>query len=82
MAIYTQQEKETWQKYIDDNQLYDFINCYDPNYRTNFRIYYDVFSTPTIYLLDKDKKIVAKRLDIDNLKGFLDHERKRKAEKS
>lgn len=82
MAIYTQQEKEAWQKYIDDNQLYDFINCYDPNYRTNFRIYYDVFSTPTIYLLDKDKKIVAKRLDIDNLKGFLDHERKRKAEKS
>jgi peroxiredoxin len=82
MAVYTQQEKELWQKYIEDNELYDFINCYDPSYKTNFRIFYDVYSTPTIYLLDKDKKIVAKRLDIDNLKGFLDHERKRKAEKS
>jgi len=82
MAIYTQQEKEAWQKYIEENELYDFVNCYDPNYQTNFRIFFDVYSTPTIYLLDKDKKIVAKRLDIENLKGFLDHERKRKAVKS
>lgn len=82
IAIYTQQEKEAWQKYIEDNKLYDFVNCYDPNYHSNFRIYFDVYSTPTIYLLDKDKKIVAKRLDIENLKGFLDHERKRKAKKS
>jgi len=82
VAVYTQQDKDAWQKYLEDNVLYDFINCYDPNYQSNFRIFYDVYSTPTIYLLDKDKKIVAKRLDIENLKGFLDHERKRKAEKS
>lgn len=82
MAIYTQQDKEAWQKYIEENKLYDFVNCYDPNYHSNFRIFYDVYSTPTIYLLDKDKKIVAKRLDIENLKGFLDHERKQKAAKS
>ena len=82
VAVYTQQDKDAWQKYLEDNVLYDFINCYDPNYQSNFRIFYDVYSTPTIYLLDKNKKIVAKRLDIENLKGFLDHERKRKAEKS
>ncbi|RXQ95557.1 AhpC/TSA family protein [Ancylomarina salipaludis] len=82
MAIYTQQDKEAWQKYIEDNVLYDFVNCYDPNYQSNFRIFYDVYSTPTIYLLDKNKKIIAKRLDLENLKGFLDHERKVKAEKS
>ena len=82
MAIYTQQDKEAWQKYIEDNELYDFVNCYDPNYQSNFRIFFDVYSTPTIYLLDKNKKIIAKRLDLENLKGFLDHERKMKAEKS
>jgi len=82
LAIYTQQDKGAWQKYIEDNQLFDLVNCYDPQYHSNFRIFYDVYSTPTIYLLDKDKKIIAKRLDIENLKGFLDHERKRKAEKS
>lgn len=82
MAIYTQQKKEDWQKYINDNKLFDFINCYDPNYQSNFRIFYDVYSTPTIYLLDKDKKIVAKRLDIENLKGFLEHERELNSKKS
>jgi len=72
-AVCTQNEKEKWNKFIADNDLFDFINCYDPNYQTNFRIYYDVFSTPTIYLLDKDKKIIAKRLDIETLKTFLDN---------
>lgn len=81
MAVYTQQDKVAWKKYIEENELFDFVNCYDANYQTNFRIFYDVYSTPTIYLLDKDKKIIAKRLDIENLKGFLDHERKMKANK-
>lgn len=73
-AVCTQNNKEDWEKFIADKDLFDFINCYDPHYQTNFRIYYDVFSTPTMYLLDKDKKIIAKRLDMDTLKTFLDHE--------
>lgn len=73
-AVCTQNEKEEWEKFIAEKDLFDFINCYDPHYQTNFRIYYDVFSTPTMYLLDKDKKIIAKRLDIDTLKSFLEHE--------
>jgi len=77
-AVCTQNNKEDWEKFIADKDLFDFINCYDPHYQSNFRIYYDVFSTPTMYLLDKDKKIIAKRLDIDTLKTFLDHELKNK----
>lgn len=77
-AVCTQNKKEDWEKFIADKDLFDFINCYDPHYQSNFRIYYDVFSTPTMYLLDKDKKIIAKRLDIDTLKTFLDHELKNK----
>ena len=76
-AVYTQDKKEEWEKFIADNNLFDFINCYDPLYQTNFRIYYDVFSTPTMYLLDKDKKIIAKRIDIDTLKDFLEHKLKK-----
>ncbi|PKQ64192.1 hypothetical protein BZG02_05035 [Labilibaculum filiforme] len=73
-AVCTQNEKKEWENFIADKNLFDFINCYDPHYQTNFRIYYDVFSTPIIYLLDKDKKIIAKRLDVETLKTFLDHE--------
>lgn len=79
-AVCTQNNKEEWEKFIADNELFDFINCYDPHYQSNFRIYYDVYSTPTVYLLDKDKKIIAKRLDIDNLKSFLENEFKNEME--
>ncbi len=80
MAIYTQQETKQWQTYIEDNLLFDFINCYDPNYNSNFRVFYDIYTTPIIYLLDKNKKIIAKRLDIDTLKTFLNNEKIRKTQ--
>ncbi|WP_421919093.1 redoxin domain-containing protein [Marinifilum sp.] len=76
-AVCTQDQKEMWENAIHDYDIYDFINCYDPDYQTNFRIFYDVFTTPIIYLLDKDKNIIAKRLDIDNLKIFLDNDLKK-----
>ncbi len=38
----------------------------------NFRKTYDLFSTPQIYLLDENNKIVAKRLDANNLARILE----------
>jgi hypothetical protein len=78
-AVCTQNDKKEWEDFIADNDLFDFINCYDPHYQNNFRVYYDIYSTPTVYLLDKDKKIIAKRLDLENLKSFLDREFKNEA---
>lgn len=37
---------------------------------------YNIFSTPVIYILDEDKTIIAKRLEIDQISGFLDHQLK------
>lgn len=76
-AVCTQDQKELWENAIADYDLFDFINCYDPQFQTNFRIYYDVYSTPIMYLLDKDKKIIAKRLDVDTIITFLDNEFKK-----
>ncbi len=75
-AVYTQVEKEPWEKFIEEHDLYDFINVNDPYYRTNFRNLYDVYSTPTIYVLDKNKKIVGKRIGAEQLPGFIDFELK------
>jgi peroxiredoxin len=73
-AVYTQDKKEEWEEFVSEHNLFDFINCYDPNFHSNFRIYYDIHSTPAVYLLDKNKNIIAKRIDIDTLKEFLNHE--------
>ena len=37
---------------------------------------YNIFSTPVIYILDKNKKIIGKRLDVDQVLDFLDNQNK------
>jgi thiol-disulfide isomerase/thioredoxin len=51
-------------------------NQFIPKYTTlealNYQKTYDVFSTPRVFVLDKDKKIIAKSLSIAQLEEFLD----------
>ncbi len=76
-AVHTQNKKDEWEKFVIEYNLFDFINCWDPHNQTNYRIYYNVFTTPTIYLLDKDKKIIAKKLDVEQLTDLLKREYKK-----
>jgi len=69
--VYTQTDKEEWLEFIHKHKLYDEINLYDPDESTNFRIYYDIYSTPTAYVLDKDKKIIAKRISAETISDFV-----------
>jgi peroxiredoxin len=70
-AVCTQDNKEEWQNFILDNKLFEWINVWDPEMISNFRAWYDVHSTPTLYLLDKDKKIIAKRIDVETTGKFI-----------
>jgi hypothetical protein len=51
-------------------------NQFIPKYTTiealNYQTTYDVFMTPKLFLLDKDKKIIGKGLNISQLEEFLD----------
>jgi len=69
MTIYascTEVEKDKWLKYIDENEL-TFINVGDFELRNTFREAYDIYSTPVVYLLDKDKIIKAKKIGVEQL---------------
>jgi thiol-disulfide isomerase/thioredoxin len=70
-AVYTQEKKQVWLDFLNKRGL-DWINAYDPNQVTYFRYYYDIFSTPAIYLLDKDKIIIAKRISVESLGKMLE----------
>ena len=72
-AVYTQGDQPEWNKFIDEHELYDFINVWDPYRQTGFREYFDVQSTPTIYVLDKEKTIIGKRIAVEDLPGFINH---------
>lgn len=53
--------KVEWVDFVNEHQLYDWINCWSP-YNNDFRQMYNLQSFPQLFLLDKDKKIIAKTL--------------------
>ena len=74
-AICTTAEKEKWSKYIQTNNL-TWINGWDPQRTTRFDLYYNIQSTPMIYILDKNKKIIAKKLSVEDIGPFIENYRK------
>lgn len=65
---------ESWKKFIRENKLGAWLNIYQPakvkedeakRGVANFRQLYDVFKTPTLYLLDSQKRIIGKMLSIE-----------------
>lgn len=69
-SVYTQQDYEKWRKYIIENKL-DWINIYDGVHINNIKSKYDIYSTPVIYVLDKNKKIKAKRIGTEQVKDIV-----------
>ena len=62
---------KSWKAFIKKHDL-TWINVHDPFNESDLRKKYDIYSTPVIYILDKDKKIAAKRLAVDQIKDFLE----------
>jgi thiol-disulfide isomerase/thioredoxin len=69
-GVYIETDTTEWFKYIKEKEL-TWLNVADLTLKTNFRAYYDIYSTPVIYVLDRNKKIIAKRIDVENLADFL-----------
>ncbi len=72
-AVDIEDNKDAWKKYLRDNNL-KWINCSNGagngKVYYNLKTYYDVYSTPVIYILDEKKKIIAKRIDAEQLEGY------------
>lgn len=58
-----------WKDFIKEHDL-TWTNVADPYHETPFRSVYDISSTPQVYVLDKDKKIIAKRIGAQQLEEF------------
>jgi len=74
--------KADWIKFIADNKLQDWTHVYQSKeievaerdaQKPGFRQLYDIQTTPTLFLLDKEKRIVAKKLDIYQLNDLLEY---------
>jgi peroxiredoxin len=71
LAVCTTTDERRWLEFIRENDL-GWINIADLQAKTYFKFYYDVRSTPTVYILDKDKKILAKKIDVEQVEAVID----------
>jgi thiol-disulfide isomerase/thioredoxin len=78
-AVCTQSDREKWENYIADHGL-SWINGWDPQRLSRFDYYYNVDSTPLVYILDRDKKIIAKRISVQDIGPFIENYRKFEAQ--
>ncbi|MAX78603.1 MAG: hypothetical protein CL843_00305 [Crocinitomicaceae bacterium] len=94
-AVCTDFETPDWKKFVKEKNLdfinvsdnpevnknaWKYIQSGETTLSSlNFRDYWDIFSTPQYYLLDKDKKIIAKRLNADQLEDFIQQKRAQQA---
>lgn len=71
-----------WKNFLRNDKIQNWINVNGTRSATeNYHDLYDIISTPTIYLLDKDKKIIAKKLGYEQLVEFIKRDYRNKTKK-
>lgn len=68
-AIAVDTTPEEWKSFIGSNGM-TFTNVFDPTNRSIYKTYY-VDNTPEIYILNKDREIIAKNLKVDQIPQVL-----------
>ena len=79
-------EMVKWKEFIEKEKLFNWINVYPApvvtgNYTkddVDFQTLYNVRQTPVIYLLDQDKKIIAKKVGPENYTKIIEQLEKKK----
>lgn len=73
IATNIKKDVDKWKKYIKEQDL-NFVNLADPNMRSNFRYEFNIETTPQLFILDQDKKIIAKKLDVEQIEEFINRQ--------
>ncbi len=84
VAVYAvniyENELVAWKKFISEKNLQNWYHVYQTKAaraaeekagQPSYKQLYDVFKTPTLYLLDKDKRIIAKQLSIQQFDDLI-----------
>ncbi len=82
VAVYAatiERDNKSWTKFLREKKLFGagWFNVRDQFNHTDFNKTFDVYSTPVIYIVDKDKKIIAKRIGVEQIEEFLENYEKK-----
>ena len=64
--------KEKWVDFVNENHLLGWINCWSP-YSNEFRRLYNLQSYPQLFVMDRDKLIVAKRVSPEQAEQIINN---------
>ncbi|MCQ2178551.1 MAG: thioredoxin family protein [Bacteroidales bacterium] len=75
-AVYTGTDKASWKQYRRkklriSNRNVRLVHLWDPELESSYQLYYGVFGTPRMYLVDPEGTIIGRRLEVENLKMLL-----------
>ena len=79
-AVMTEFDESGWKTFINTHQLADWYHVHHTlemmkadteGQKPSFKQLYDITQTPTLYLLDKEKRIVGKKLTLQQLNDLL-----------
>lgn len=80
-TVATEGEEKAITDFITKNKLDAWTHTWNPEHTSDYHSKYDVYSTPTIYLLDEKKIIRGKRLDHTNVAGLVEMLEKKEKDK-
>ena len=69
-TLFGEEGKIKWIDFVNKHKLYDWMNAWNP-YSYEYKLKYDILTTPQIFILDKDKKIVAKRIGPEQIEPMI-----------
>ncbi|AUD07081.1 DUF5106 domain-containing protein [Spirosoma pollinicola] len=81
VAIAIDQSPKEWKSFIKEFKLGKAINGYDFTHKTDYYHTYDVFTTPTVNVLDKHKRILAHRLPAAQIEDFIQFQQRQQVAK-
>ena len=75
-AVYADSKESAWKEYIKENlYIYNpftyWTDVFDPDFSSGFHMLYNVMKTPQMFLIDKEKRIIGRGLDVEALKELL-----------
>lgn len=70
LSVYPDEDKEEWERHLSDFPK-EWINGYDKKLMIKEKNLYDLKAIPTLYLLDKNKKVLLKDVVVGQIEQYL-----------
>ncbi|RGN34151.1 DUF5106 domain-containing protein [Bacteroides oleiciplenus] len=74
LSVYPDEDKEEWERHLSDFPK-EWINGYDKKLMIKEKNLYDLKAIPTLYLLDKNKKVLLKDATVMQIEQYLQQQK-------